>query len=251
MMPPFEGPTGLGWANAPGLPRLESCTFTGDFPFARVEFQDSELPVRVTLEAFSPFIPLDADDSGLPIVVMRYRVSNPQTSAVRASIAFSIDNPVGQKRLSGADFTPGYGRINEYRKGDGVEGLLMKNPFMSASDPFAGTFAVSVLSDQAGTVTYLRGWPSAKFYEPCLLFWNDFSSDGELGPETAIYGARRFHLPQKGNRRSRRDGVYLLAHLAFSKSYSRAVRLGRTERPRERSHREFLLHQIRRRLASG
>src|SRR5256714_15022902 len=58
IQPPYEGQSGLGFRNVPGLERLASATFTGEFPFARVDFQDSRLPVRVRLEAFSPFIPL-------------------------------------------------------------------------------------------------------------------------------------------------------------------------------------------------
>src|SRR5947209_4998752 len=64
--PPYQGQDGLGSRNAPGLSRLEGATFTGEFPLAQVEFHDNRLPVAVRLEAGSPFIPLDADESGLP-----------------------------------------------------------------------------------------------------------------------------------------------------------------------------------------
>ena len=186
VLPPYEGPTGLGFANVPGLPRLESCTFTGEFPLARIDFEDSNLTVKVSLEAFSPFMPLDADDSGLPAVVLRYQISNPTRSKLKASIAFSIENPIGEQRTKDVDFTGSYGRANEYRKASGVEGLLMRNPFLSAADPLAGTFALSVLGAGTGKVSYLRGWPSARWWESALLFWDDFSADGELGPESAV-----------------------------------------------------------------
>ena len=64
IQPPYEGPSGLGFRNAPGLQRLDSATFTGAFPLARIDFHDALLPVRVRLDAFSPFIPLDPEDSG-------------------------------------------------------------------------------------------------------------------------------------------------------------------------------------------
>ena len=186
ILPPYEGPTGLGFANVPGLPRLESCTFTGEFPMARIDFEDSGLPVNVSLEAFSPFIPLDADDSGLPAVVLRYRVNNPTTSKLKTSIALTIENPIGEQRTKDVDFTGAYGRANEYRKGKDVEGLLMRNPFLPTGDPLAGTFALSILGADTGKVSYLRGWPSARWWESALLFWDDFSADGELGPESAV-----------------------------------------------------------------
>ncbi len=174
ILPPYEGPSGLGFANVPGLPRLASCTFTGEFPLARLDFEDSELPATITLEAFTPFIPLEPDDSGLPVAVLRYRVANPTTSRVTVSIAFSIDNPAGNE-----------GRQNDYRKSGRLEGLLMRNPFLPAQHPLAGTFVLGVLDPAEGKLSYLRGWPSGRWWESPLLFWDDFSSDGEVGPEAS------------------------------------------------------------------
>ena len=55
---------GLGSNNAPGLSRLESAIFTGEYPLAHIDFEDHTLPVKVSLDAFSPFIPHEPDDSG-------------------------------------------------------------------------------------------------------------------------------------------------------------------------------------------
>ena len=77
IQPPYEGSSGLGTKNAPGLVRLATATFTGEFPLARIDFADTTLPVRVSLEAFSPFIPHEPDESGLPVAILRYRVTNP------------------------------------------------------------------------------------------------------------------------------------------------------------------------------
>ncbi len=53
---PYDGSRVLGHMNIPGLPRLESCTFTGEYPVAKIAFQDSVVPVKLSKEAFSPFI---------------------------------------------------------------------------------------------------------------------------------------------------------------------------------------------------
>ncbi len=187
ILPPYEGPSGLGFANVPGLPRLTSSVFTGEFPLARVDFEDSSLPVRVSLEGFSPFIPLNADDSGLPVAILRYRVNNTAATTASVSIAFSLDNPVGRENQHGVDFTGSYGRQNEYRKSGALEGLWMRNPFLAPSHPLAGSFALGVIGPAEGRLTYLRGWPSGRWWESPLLFWDDFSADGTLGPES---GAR-------------------------------------------------------------
>src|SRR5438128_1867115 len=47
LLPPYEGSSGLGYRNAPGLPRLDDATFTGEYPIARIEFRDAALPVQV------------------------------------------------------------------------------------------------------------------------------------------------------------------------------------------------------------
>lgn len=187
-LPPYEGPSGLGANNVPGLPRLESSTFTGEFPLAHIDFEDSRLPVRVSLDAFTPFIPCDPDDSGLPVAVLRYRVMNPGAAKAKVSIAFSIDNPVGKEGHDGVDFTGSYGRSNDRRqsdKGGGLDGLLMRNPFLPASDPTAGSFVLAVLGAGDGSLTTWRGWPSGRWWESPLLFWDDFSDDGQLGSESA------------------------------------------------------------------
>jgi len=201
IMPPYEGFMGLGFANVPGLPRLESCTFTGQFPLARIEFHDSELPVQVSLEAFTPFIPLEAEDSGLPLAVLRYHVINPSATRAKVSVAFSLENPVGTQ-----------GRSNDYQGGGDLRGLLMRNPFLAATDPLAGTFAISILGVGKGKLTYLRGWASAKWWQGPLMFWDDFAADGEVGPEGAVRGtAGSLCLQREIDPRSEAEYTFLLS----------------------------------------
>src|SRR5579863_319172 len=40
ILPPYEGQDGLGSNNVPGLSRLESAVFTGEYPLTHIEFQD-------------------------------------------------------------------------------------------------------------------------------------------------------------------------------------------------------------------
>lgn len=179
IQPPYEGSSGLGTRNAPGLVRLASATFTGEFPLARVDFADPELPVRVSLEAFSPFIPHEPDDSGLPVAILRYRVTNPGNAAAKVSIAWSIDNPTG--RTPSTDT-----RVNEHRTGPHLEGLEMSSPDLPASDPLKGSFVLAVVDPGEARVTWLRGWQRDRWWNSPMLYWDDFSADGELGPEPAV-----------------------------------------------------------------
>ncbi len=179
LAPPYATGRGLGPANAPGLTRLQSATFTGEYPFARVAFQEPKLPLEIGLEAFSPIIPLDPEESGLPVAILRYRVRNRGAQKAAVSIAFSLENPVGMA----LGRRPEQGRSCEYRTGADLAGFVMRNPSMGAADPLNGSFSLAVVKPGNGRLTYLRGWPNAKWWTSPLLFWDDFSQDGELGPE--------------------------------------------------------------------
>ncbi|HLJ49466.1 MAG TPA: GH116 family glycosyl-hydrolase [Bryobacteraceae bacterium] len=182
IQPPYEGQNGLGTRNAPGLVRLASATFVGEFPLAHIDFADSVLPVRVSLDAFSPFIPHEPDDSGLPVAILRYRVTNPGPAAARVSIAWSIDNPCGHTQAADS-------RLNEHRGTDGLEGLYMSSPDLAANDPLKGSFVLAALDPGGFRVSYLRGWKRDRWWNSPMLYWDDFSSDGELGPEPEVRSA--------------------------------------------------------------
>ena len=181
IQPPYEGSSGLGTRNAPGLTRLMSATFTGEFPLARIDFADANLPVKVSLEGFSPFIPHEPDESGLPVAVLRYRVTNPGAAAAKVSIAWSIENPTGHP--AGNDT-----RVNEHRAAERLAGLFMSNPELPASDPLKGSFVLAALDPAEGRVSYLRGWERSRWWNSPMFFWDDFSADGELGPEAKDMG---------------------------------------------------------------
>jgi uncharacterized protein (DUF608 family) len=95
LLPPYQAASGLSPASVAGLPRLDHAVFTGEYPLASVAFRDNRLPVKVTLEAFTPVIPLEPDDSGLPLAVLRYRVSNGGKQPAKVSIRVFHGQPGG------------------------------------------------------------------------------------------------------------------------------------------------------------
>ncbi|HET7346235.1 MAG TPA: GH116 family glycosyl-hydrolase, partial [Acidobacteriaceae bacterium] len=184
ILPPYEGEDGLGSRNAPGLTRLKTATFTGEYPLAHISFEDAKVPVTITLDAFSPFIPHVPDDSGLPVAVLRYRVHNPGPTAAKVSIAFSIDNPV----LNGTTGMFANGglqekRVNEYRSDPRLNGLLMTNPGLAEDDPLHGSFVLSAIATADVRLTYWRGWPKGSWWNSPLLFWDAFSKTGRMNEE--------------------------------------------------------------------
>ena len=69
-------------------------SFIGEYPIGYVDYRDGSLPVTVSLEAFSPFIPLNMRDSSLPVTVMRFTVKNTGSEKVEGMLAGWLENGV-------------------------------------------------------------------------------------------------------------------------------------------------------------
>src|SRR5580704_5230754 len=94
---PQGGKTSYRTLDKRGFSRIE---FAGEYPIGKVHYRGNETdpwPVDISLEAFSPFIPLDARESGIPGTILRYRVRNTSHSPVDLSFGSWIQNPVGQR----------------------------------------------------------------------------------------------------------------------------------------------------------
>ena len=95
---PKGGPTAYRTLDKHSFSQIE---FSGEYPIGKVHYRGAKdsCPLDVSLEAMSPFIPLDARDSATPGTILRYRVTN--TSAQPVDVAFGgwIQNPVGQRHV--------------------------------------------------------------------------------------------------------------------------------------------------------
>lgn len=87
------GKTWLRTLDRQGFPSLRFC---GEYPIAYVEYADKEFPVSVALEAFSPFIPLCAQDSALPVTVMQFTLKNTSGQPVDVTLAGWLENGVAR-----------------------------------------------------------------------------------------------------------------------------------------------------------
>lgn len=178
ILPPYDlQPEGLGF-NVPGLPRLAEAKFSGSFPLARIQFEDADCPVNISLEAFSPFQPLDTDASGLPCAILSYEVRAPETTAAEVAIAWSVENPAGQGKM----------RRNSRREAAGLQGLLMDDPSLAADDPMRGSFALAALSGDSSTAQVLRAWPKGSGWRmgPQHFWFDSFAKTGQFGEESEI-----------------------------------------------------------------
>lgn len=96
--------------------------FTGQYPIGTVRYTDPESPVAVVMEAFSPFVPHQADDSSLPATVFAIRVENTGAGAVEVDIAGWLQNAV----CFHSGVPGGYVRKNRAAKDDGATMVVME-----------------------------------------------------------------------------------------------------------------------------
>jgi uncharacterized protein (DUF608 family) len=82
-------------------------SFNGQYPIGNVKFKDVSCPVEVNLKAYSPFIPTDADNSGLPVTILEYTVENLAKEELEIELSGWMQNMSGYfsaKKMKGKHF---------------------------------------------------------------------------------------------------------------------------------------------------
>ncbi|GAB4349312.1 MAG: non-lysosomal glucosylceramidase [Candidatus Abyssubacteria bacterium] len=166
------------------LPCVESISFTGRYPVIEATYRIPRCPAEVSLRAYSPFIPLDADDSGIPVIVFHFDVANTTDRRMAASLLMSQQNAVGWDESSDIDGVkhPSFGgNRNRIMRESGLTAVEMTNASLQTDHPRCGQMLIAVL-DESATV---RGcWTDLK------LLWADFEDDGLLSPMTSARPSR-------------------------------------------------------------
>lgn len=75
-----------------GLPRFAKAEFSWEFPFARIQLADKDIPLDVEITGWSPFIPNEADDSSLPFAGLEFRFKNTSKKPIEAQYSFNARN---------------------------------------------------------------------------------------------------------------------------------------------------------------
>ncbi len=68
--------------------------FEGRYPIGCVRYFDEGCPATVSLTAFSPFIPLDEENSSLPVTVMEYVITNRSQEMISTHLAGWLENKI-------------------------------------------------------------------------------------------------------------------------------------------------------------
>src|SRR5688572_2577278 len=151
-----------------GLPRFRKAVFTTRFPFATIDLSDPGLPLQVRLTGWSPFIPGDENNSGMPVGAIEYSFKNTGTTKLEAVFSFNarnflrIDNGVNSIRALPKGFV-----LHE-------EGTKEKK--------FPSSFAV--FTEDAGAVIN-HCWFRGGWWDPLTMLWNSIKN-GEVNAAAPV-----------------------------------------------------------------
>lgn len=149
-----------------GLPHFRDVTFTGRFPFAELEFSEPSLPVTVTTRAWSPFIPGQPDDSGLPVAIFDVELTNPGETPVEVCLYASLENKLGYPDVGGGSIAV----LDEA----GLKGLAMGTTRHDPSSPRFGTLA---LATPHGDVRIQTRGHRGRWFDRLQRAWDQMQQD--------------------------------------------------------------------------
>ena len=152
---------GAGGATT-GLPHFRKCSFTSKFPFAVIDISDADLPLKVQLTGWSPFIPTDENNSSLPVGAIEYMFTNTGTTTAEAVFSFNAKNFLTIEK--------GNNSIRPVQNG------FILTEKGTTEKPFPTDFAVYT-DDAATQVDHC--WFRGGWWDPFTMAWNNVKN-GEI-----------------------------------------------------------------------
>lgn len=182
LFPPFQGEIedgSLGFGprqrHGSGLLRMESCSFTGSYPFGRVELRDKKVPLTVSIEGFNPFIPTNDRDSSIPVAIFNVTLENRTKNKVKAALALNMENRVGHPEVGKNQ--------NQFISEQEFCGLLMTTKKYPKDSPRFGTMAL-VTPWKNGT--YQTQWDRSTLFDDIQHFVDTFGANGRFDNDKTL-----------------------------------------------------------------
>lgn len=154
---------------------MRSLSFQGEYPLGWYTFADPTVPVKISMETYSPFIPMDLKNSSIPVAIYNLTARNTTRNRLRVDFLASQQNAVG---FNGYDAIggPNKNRVNGYghnrnRVLPGKTGTMLS---------MLGPIGSMELAAYARHVTGTARWTSLQALR------GEFAATGSLsGPTTA------------------------------------------------------------------
>ncbi len=155
-----------------GLPRFSESAFIARFPFAEIQLIDEEVPLKVSMTGWSPFIPGDADNSSLPAGALEYNFSNPTNKIQECIFSFNTENfmhiPIPHKWLR--RFRPGES-IKKFK-----DGFLLWQDGTKENPHYEGGFAFFVNDEN---VKVNHRWFRGLQFDTATMTWKNIE-EGQI-----------------------------------------------------------------------
>jgi uncharacterized protein (DUF608 family) len=168
------------------FPAMKDLSFRGAYPFGWYDFEDPQLPAKISLEVFNPLIPLDTKNSAIPCAIFNITAQNPTDKPIEVSFLASQQNAVGylgDKPVNNRSY-PGYGDNRNVWIKENDAGVLHLVADQPKDGPGYGDMALLAMDKE---VTAAPAWIAIK------AFADRFAEKGELSLEGIPAGNPTFN----------------------------------------------------------
>ncbi|MDX1358049.1 MAG: GH116 family glycosyl-hydrolase, partial [Clostridia bacterium] len=149
-----------------GLPRFSDNDFSSRFPFAELNFYDDKIPLKISVNAWSPFIPLNEDDSSLPAAILEYNFMNETDTRQEAVYTFNAQNflAFGKKNVTSPDEHEARVYRNEF-------GFTLHQPRVDSE--ITESWFIASVDDKA----YINAdWYDGGWFDKLTMLWKDIEN---------------------------------------------------------------------------
>jgi uncharacterized protein (DUF608 family) len=134
----------------------DDIVFEATYPMARITYIDHKLPVQIVAEVFSPFIPLDELNSGLPATIYSFSIKNNSAATVQVQITGWLENKTGIRTAG-----KGEERINTASHKNNVSEVICSiesktDPDQLATQPDYGTLSIAAFNKDSIAIASLN-----------------------------------------------------------------------------------------------
>lgn len=174
LQPPYSGtlsrPEYSGFGFGPGretlsgVPHFRETIFTGEYPFAHIQFIDETFPGQVEMTAFNPFIPLNDQDSSIPGAFFELCLTNTTHTRLTYTLCFSAKNP-----------HPAGSTVNTFEQQGNISRIHFSSTRYGKKDPEYGDLT---LATDAPEVSWQEYWYRGRWFDNLGIFWREFTAPG-------------------------------------------------------------------------
>jgi len=126
---------------------MKSLEAVSEFPFLKYTFKDA-LPVKVSMEVYNPFVPMNLKESGIPAVFYEFTVENITKNKVRVNLLSSQQNAVGFSKIQ---------KINRNKSfADNFKASIARKPIKGNEASFYGGNSNSIRTEKGAKVLFME-----------------------------------------------------------------------------------------------